>query len=168
MPSDFHKYALGKPDKKLAIFRKKKRPSTQCWIMLLSSAGSEALNFKRFVKPREGAIWNDNVTSIHRLHQNHPSIIGADGMDTVWEQFVWWYENNMKSGEVAILVAYNGKTCNLKWLWKLTQAPRSLYDLLATMAYFMDPLKVIKQYVGCKVNPKHSKLDSLELGVVWK
>ena len=74
----------------------------------------------------------------------------------------------MESGEVAILVAYNGETCDLKWLWKLTQAPRSPYDLPETMAYFVDPLKIIKQYVGCKLNPKHSKLDSLELGVVWK
>ena len=36
------------------------------------------------------------------------------------------------------------------------------------MAYYMDQLKVIKQYVGCKLNPKHSKPGSLELGVVWK
>ena len=36
------------------------------------------------------------------------------------------------------------------------------------MAYYMDPLKVIKQYVGCKLNPKHYKPHSLELGVVWK
>ena len=32
----------------------------------------------------------------------------------------------------------------------------------------MDPLRVIKHYSGCKLNPKHSKLDSLKLGVVWK
>jgi len=64
--------------------------------------------FNRFVKPGEGAIWNDNITSIHGLHPNHPSIIGADDMDTVWGQFVWWYEDNMESGEVAIIVAYNG------------------------------------------------------------
>ena len=32
----------------------------------------------------------------------------------------------------------------------------------------MDPLKVIGHYSGCKLNPNHSKFDSLELGVVWK
>jgi len=67
---------------------------------------------------------------------------------------------------VAILVAYIGEICDLKWLWKLTQASRSPYDLPASMSYFMDPLEVITQYVGCKLNPKHSKLDSLELRVV--
>jgi len=88
-------------------------------------------------------------------------------MDAVWE-FVRRYEDNMERDEVAILVAYNGETCDLKWLWKLTHAPRSLYDPPATMAYFMDPLKIIKPYGGCKLNHKHYKLDSLELRVVWK
>ena len=36
------------------------------------------------------------------------------------------------------------------------------------MKYFLDPLKVIKHFKGCKFNPQHSKLDSLELGMVWK
>jgi len=74
----------------------------------------------------------------------------------------------MERDEVIILVAYNGGTCDLKWLWKLTQAPRSPYNLLVFIAYFMDPLKIIKQYMGCRLNPKHSKLNSLQLGVVWK
>ena len=86
----------------------KKGPSAT--IDYASLVSREALTFNRFVKPGEGAIWNNNVTSIHRLHQNHPSIIGADDMDTVWEQFVCWYDENTRSGEVAILVAYNGGT----------------------------------------------------------
>ena len=36
------------------------------------------------------------------------------------------------------------------------------------MKYFLDPLKVIRHFKGCKFNPQHSKLDSLELGMVWK
>ena len=36
------------------------------------------------------------------------------------------------------------------------------------MKYFVDPLKVIRHYSRYKLNPKHSKLDSLELGVVCK
>ena len=89
---------------------KKGSSATMDYASLVSR---EALTFNQFVKPGEGAIWNDNVTSIHGLHQNHSSIIGADDINTVWEQFVRLNENNMKSGEVAILVAYNGKTCNL-------------------------------------------------------
>ena len=32
----------------------------------------------------------------------------------------------------------------------------------------MDPLKVIRHFTGCLLHPTKSKLDSLELGVVWK
>jgi len=60
-----------------------------------STIRRETLTFNRCIKPKEGAIWNENVTSIHGLHSNHPSIVGADDMDTVWEQFVGRYEENM-------------------------------------------------------------------------
>ena len=32
----------------------------------------------------------------------------------------------------------------------------------------MDPLKAIQHFTGCLLHPNSSKLDSLELGVVWK
>ena len=71
----------------------KKGPSTT--LDYASTISRDTLTFNRFVKPGEGAIWNENVTSIHGLHSNHPSIVGADDMDTVWEQFVSWYEGHM-------------------------------------------------------------------------
>ena len=89
-------------------------------------------------------------------------------MDIVWDQFIQWFGSNLKRDEVAVLVAYNGETCDLKWLWKLTQAPRSKYMLPPAMKYFLDPLKVIKHFKSCQFNNQHSKLDSYELGVVWK
>ena len=36
------------------------------------------------------------------------------------------------------------------------------------MKFFLDPLRVIKRYKGCKLNPTKSRLDILELGAVWK
>ena len=33
-----------------------------------------------------------------------------------------WIEDHIMSDEVCILVAYNGQNCDMKWLWKLTQA----------------------------------------------
>ena len=89
-------------------------------------------------------------------------------MDLIWLRFLQWFAYHLKREEVAILVAYNGETCNLEWLWKLTQAPRSLYCLPPEMEYFMDPLMVIRHFTGCLLHPIKSKLDSLELGVVWK
>ena len=67
-----------------------------------------------------------------------------------------------------MLVAYNGATCDLKWLWRMIQAPHSQLALPAQIKYFLDPLRVIKNYKGCKLHPSKSKLDSLELGCVWK
>ena len=36
------------------------------------------------------------------------------------------------------------------------------------LKYFLDPLRVIKNYKGCKLYPTKSKLYFLELGSVWK
>ena len=56
--------------------------------------------------------------------------MAADDMDVVCEEFIGWLNSNMKIEEVTMLVVYNGETYNLKWLWKLTQAPCSPYNLL--------------------------------------
>ena len=95
------------------------------------------------VKPHEGAVWDSQATRIHGFTEHNPNIIGADGMDLVWPTFLQWFAYHLKREEVAVLVGYNEETCNLKWLWKLTQASRSLYCLPPKMEYFMDPLKVI-------------------------
>ena len=124
--------------------------------------------FNKYVKPDEGAIWDARASLIHGLTENDPRILQADRMESVWGQFLLWFYSTINKDEVAVLVAYNGETCDLKWLWKLTQAPRSPYALPSEMKYFLDPLKVIKHFKGCKFNPQHSKLDSLELGMVWK
>ena len=36
------------------------------------------------------------------------------------------------------------------------------------MKFFLNPLRVINKYKQCKFNPTKSKLDSLDLGAVWK
>ena len=70
--------------------------------------------------------------------------------------------------EFIVLVAWNRETCDLKWLWKLTQMPISQLSLPNAFKYFIDPLRVIINYKGCKLYPSKSKLDSLELGCIWK
>ena len=73
--------------------------------------------FNEYVKPHEGAVWDSQATRIHGLTEHNPKIIGADGMDLVWPRFLQWFANHLKREEVAALVAYNGETCDLKWLW---------------------------------------------------
>ena len=38
----------------------------------------------------------------------------------------------------------------------------------AKIKYFIDPYRVIGSYGSCSLNKKKSKLDSYELGVIWK
>ena len=103
----------------------------------------------------------------HGLHQNDPNILAAQDMDTVWGQFIEYTNTIVQDGEAVILTAYNGETCNLRWLWKLTQAPNAPYIMPPQIKFFLDPLKVIKEYKSCPIHKSKSRLESLELGCVW-
>ena len=48
------------------------------------------------------------------------------------------------------------------------QAPHSPFDMPSQINYFIDPYRVMKKYESCPLNAKKSKLNSYELGVVWK
>ena len=89
-------------------------------------------------------------------------------MCVVWSQFIAWIESNTERDEIIILVAYNGEKCDLKWIWRLTQAPCSSYSMPSKIKYFIDPYSVMTHYASCKLNKSKSKLDSYELGIVWK
>lgn len=67
-----------------------------------------------------------------------------------------------------IMVAWNGERCDLKWLWKITQAPGSRCCVPEKLQYHIDPYHVITKYTSCKINPIKSKIEALELGVVYK
>ncbi len=64
-------------------------------------------------------------------------------------------------------VAWNGGTCDLKWLWKLTQAPNLQYSLPENVRYFIDPCCVIVKYKSCLLNKTKSKTQGHALGVMW-
>ena len=70
--------------------------------------------------------------------------------------------------EPIVLVAYNGDTCDLKWLWCITQVSRSLLSLSSQIKYFLGSLQVTCNYKECKPRPSKSNLGSIELGWVWK
>ena len=64
-------------------------------------------------------------------------------------------------------MAYNGQNCDMKWLWKLTQALRSPFSLPSKLKWLMDPYKVITSHPDCPFNHHQTKLDSYNLGVLW-
>ena len=66
-----------------------------------------------------------------------------------------------------MIVAYNGVSCDMKWLWRLTQAPNSTQTMPEQLAFYMDPLKIIKKWKSCPLHKNKSKLECLSLGSVW-
>ena len=102
------------------------------------------------------------------MHAAHENITGAADIGTVMNEFKSYIDRMVKPGGNGVLVAFNGASCDLRWLWRLTQAPNSHHRLSERLRYFFDPFKVIPRFEGCKLNKNHSKLESYELGVVWK
>ena len=70
--------------------------------------------------------------------------------------------------EIVILVAWNGENCDLKWLWKITQAPRSRLSFPPQIQFFVDPYCVITSFKLCPLHKSKSKLEGYDLGSVWK
>ena len=125
--------------------------------------------FDRYIKPDcKAEYWDDKLTEIHGLHAGHPDIVRADSMRVVWRDFQQFISDNIGPDEVGILVAYNGEKCDLKWIWKLTQAPMAPYDMPPKLLYYVDPYVAITKYKTCTINKEKSHLESLELGVIWK
>ena len=126
--------------------------------------------FNEYVNPGEekSHYWTAISQATHGLHPTHPKILAAQKIGDVWSDFCYWVHNNLKEDEVAIIVAWNGLACDMKAIWKLTQAPRSILNIPAKVKYFLDPYRVISSYKMCQLHPTKSKLPSLSLGVVWK
>ena len=133
-----------------------------------SNIEREPLTFNAYVYSWEGAIYLSAYTNIHWLSESSQCIKDASDINVVWSRFVGWINNNTARYEVTILVAYNGETCDMKWLWKLTQAPFTSLTLPPKIKFFMDPYKVMSHYSSYLLNKTKTKLDSYELGVIRK
>jgi hypothetical protein len=124
--------------------------------------------FNAYVNPGDRAIWGDAMTAVHGLRRTDTRIINAPPLREVWNNFVAWFNDLSREFAAVILVAWNGETCDLKWLWKICQSPNSPCLLPAKLQYFMDPYKVVKNYTSCQINPTKSKIDCLSLGSIYK
>ena len=123
--------------------------------------------FDSYVNPGDDTIWNQRAIGVHHLTASDSRIANADDLATVWERFNTWIDRHTSPDDTIVLVAWNGSTCDLKWLWKVTQAPLSVLSLSSKIKYFIDPYRVIKKYTKGGIHPSVSKIESLELGVVW-
>eukprot|EP00956_Cyclotella_meneghiniana_P013939 scaffold20501_cov80-Cyclotella_meneghiniana.AAC.1 len=124
----------------------------------LTEVFREPVTFNRYVNPGSGVHFEEQCVAVHGIHPSDPRIVGADKMSVVWADFCKWVEEYTNPDDVCILVAYNGQNCDMKWLWKLTQAPFAPYRLPSKIQWFMDPYKVITSNPKCPLNHLQSKM----------
>ncbi len=124
--------------------------------------------FNKYVRPPDGAIWDTNATQVHGLTASSDEIKNANGFTTVWQEFCEFIRARVSSDESCVLVAYNGETCDMKWIYKLVQAPNTSLSFPRQIKFFMDPLKMIKHYKSCPLHPSKSKLESLRLDIIYR
>ncbi len=123
--------------------------------------------FDSYVKPNCN-IWDQRCIDIHQIHPDDKCNVSAHNIDRVWGQFKTWLNRHVSISETDILVAWNGKTCDIKWLWKITQAPRSCLSFPPQTQFFIDPYRVITSFKLCLLNKSKSKLEGYDLGSMWK
>ena len=96
--------------------------------------------FNKYGNPGINAICSDTASAVHELHSWDPIILSAAIIPSVWDDFCTWITGTTHPGEVVIVVEYNKVTCDIKWIWKLTQAPNSPYLMPDVMKFVLDPL----------------------------
>ncbi len=124
--------------------------------------------YNKYVKPPEGAIWSQHAINIHGITPSDNRVQSAETIETAWIDFCTFVDSHIGSNEVGILLAYNSKTCDLKWLWKLINIPNSSMFMPSKCKFFLNPLKVLKHYKSCPLHPTKTKLESSNLQSVYK
>jgi len=119
------------------------------------------------VKP-ECEKWDQRWIDIHQKHPDEERIVGAHNIAQVCAQFKTWLNRHVGISETVILVTWNGKNCYLKWLWKITQAPRSRLSFPPQIQFFIDPYHVITSFKSYPLHKSKSKCEGYDLGSVWK
>jgi hypothetical protein len=107
--------------------------------------------FDSYVKPPNTAIWNPKATEIHGLHQFHDKIVNADSIEVVWPKFVLAVEAAIgDDGKQGMIVAWNGKSCDMEWIYRITQDKNNHgMQFPNNCHFFMDPYAILTNYKGC-------------------
>ena len=81
--------------------------------------------FNKYVKPPSTAKWDQHCINTTTLNKLHPKIQSADNIEIVWQQFIEFLHRHITSTDKGILVTWNGTSCDLDWLYRITQTPES-------------------------------------------
>ena len=123
--------------------------------------------FNEYVRPPPSAIWNPICIEKTGLHPDNSNILKADPIDLVWKRFVNYLKKYINGEKRGILIAWNGSSCDLEWLYRYTQAPGSTLSFPPRVKYYMDPYREISRTPGCKIHASKSKLQSYNLSSVY-
>ena len=89
------------------------------------------------------------------MHAEHPFILNADPNNIVWGRFIAFLDKFIGMKELATIVAWNGTSFDLEWIYRLTQADGATLTLPPRVKYFLEPYRGIDSTKGCKLNKKH-------------
>ena len=78
--------------------------------------------------------------------------MGAYPIGMVWGRFEAFIEKMIRKTKKGILVAWNVQSCDMEWIYRITQIPNTVLNMPSRIKYFMDRMDIIKQYKGCKTN----------------
>ena len=132
--------------------------------------------FNSFCRPPKTAIFLRQACECHGIFsRDDEKLKDAPKVETVWSDFCSKVEsifNNqchkLNSEDLAcVLVAWNGKACDVNCIWKLVNSNNSC-EFPAEIKFFMDPCQVIKSYKSCPINKEKSNLPSMNLGAVFQ
>ena len=110
--------------------------------------------FDSYVKPPVQAKWNQHAMNIIGYGPSDPRIQNANPINIVWPQFVSWCENLVtERNQKAVLVAWNGESSDMKWVWQVT-SPSGQWKLKMPegVDFFCDPCGAIKHFKSCQLN----------------
>jgi hypothetical protein len=128
--------------------------------------------FNHYVKPPDKAVWNPNAMKIHGLHKGDARIKDADSIEVVWEKSVTAAEAAVPEPKQGIIVAWNGKSCDMECIYRITQDEHHRnggpLPFPENCDLFMDPYAVLSRYKGCHLSKKKLGVKDLMLTTIYR
>lgn len=120
--------------------------------------------FNEFVRPTCSA--DDWLVEAHLIRPDQDRIKNADEITDVFPRWVEFIEGHLDGGtKQGVLVAWEGNSCDIDWLYKLTEEKyRGKLRMPSHCPYFMDPKYVIKKYTGCKLTEEKRAAEAKKNG----
>jgi len=84
--------------------------------------GRELGQFDKYILPVKNSVISEETRQIHGLTLYNLHNKGAQPLAAVWKLFIEFIESLLDGGKKrGIIIAWNGKSCDLEWLFKITK-----------------------------------------------